>query len=228
VSWWTWNKWSGYVENKNRGAAQVDSSFDLKDRQRAGQEYSAGVKRDNSVARIKTAIADMIERGIKVTQKAVAALADVCRSTVQVYWAEITGRTRRFIDDHVLKPVRSIAKRVARVMSSEKKTRYPEYTEVSLLEPTDNLIDLDELFRQMKERIEADVERERQTKVEEKARRRQQAALESEARRKKLFRPVIHRKPKLGYSIVHIVYTILRGRLGIAEGEAWRLYRHGY
>lgn len=160
----TWYRWNGKAETKNRGAAQVDGSLEKSERQRAGQLFSAGVKADKSISKIKAALADMIERGMKVTQRKLAEIAGVCRNTIQTYWKDITGRTGRFINEHIVKPVRSLAARVVGALVGRKKSGFPEALKQALPNahspapgPTPakppvqapQWIDLDEMFEQM-------------------------------------------------------------------------------
>lgn len=102
VCTWVWDVYKpGKTDNRRRGVmGGVDG--DQRKRSQAGQEFSAKRKRNTTQGELEATFWSQAQKGVYMTQKALAALVGVSRRTVQKYWKEITGKAG------------SAAKRIAR------------------------------------------------------------------------------------------------------------------
>ena len=80
---------------KRRGAMGLDPTLDLRKRQADGGSYGAKENAKDTDRRIKDAVATLQADGKKVTQAAVAMIANVCKRTVGKRWRNIKDVAQR-------------------------------------------------------------------------------------------------------------------------------------
>ena len=88
VAKWSWEKYTGKGDNKNRGACskQIElwgGAVDLSDRQRIGQQHTAQKRKESTEGRIKLAVSQLLTRGDRVSIRNVAKVANLSKTTVQ-------------------------------------------------------------------------------------------------------------------------------------------------
>jgi hypothetical protein len=88
VARYTWERRDALMAAK-RGAMQLDPSLPLLERQRLAAARTARLRTSDTEARIRSAIADLGERGVALTGGAIAAVAGVSRRTVARYAGRI-------------------------------------------------------------------------------------------------------------------------------------------
>lgn len=90
VAKWTWDKYNGTGDTKNRGACSKQiqlwgDSLDLSDRQRIGQQYMVKKRTESTENRIKSAVKHLISNGDRVSIRSVSKAAKLSNSTIQKY-----------------------------------------------------------------------------------------------------------------------------------------------
>lgn len=87
---WTWEKYTGKGDAKNRGAClkQIElwgDSIDLSDRQRIGQQYMVQKRTESTENRIKLAVKHLISVDARVSIRSVAKASKLSNPTIQKY-----------------------------------------------------------------------------------------------------------------------------------------------
>jgi hypothetical protein len=90
VSKWTWKNYTGHgPDNRRRGIMNLDSNLPIQVRQQMGQEFSAGVKIDNTDEKIITTITTLHGRGRKLDKANIALHARLNRKTIYRHWDKV-------------------------------------------------------------------------------------------------------------------------------------------
>ena len=85
ISKWTWANRHNLGAMKNRGAAQVDKSLPVEERQRLGAEYTNRVRSGKSCSQIMQAVRSLKFKGERIGATSVAREAGVSRRTANNY-----------------------------------------------------------------------------------------------------------------------------------------------
>lgn len=84
VARWTWDRYTG-SNQCNRGVMDLDKAKPLKERQRLAAEYTHQARQNASESKIKAACRQLLRKGEKLTQVAVASASGLSRQTVAKY-----------------------------------------------------------------------------------------------------------------------------------------------
>jgi hypothetical protein len=87
---WTWDNYTGRKpDNKNRGILDLDKTLPIDERQRIGQNYTAKLQPESTLAELITAINTIRDRGLKLTRTRIAKFAGRHRNTVARHWPQL-------------------------------------------------------------------------------------------------------------------------------------------
>lgn len=105
VSKWTWSKYTGNGDGKNRGRdkAAIDQwqgSLDLKDKQVLAAQTTNKQRSQATVLRISAAVAKLQASGDRVTQTKVSAISGKSLKTIKRNWADIKKGVIRCTSDN--------------------------------------------------------------------------------------------------------------------------------
>jgi len=92
IAKWVWRERANFNGNyKNRGVMMLDMCEDMtmQERQRAGAEHTARIKKAATLAKIQSSYILALKLGKKPTQKTIASNAKVGIATIKRYWSEI-------------------------------------------------------------------------------------------------------------------------------------------
>jgi hypothetical protein len=90
ISYWTWNKYTGSGDVKNRGAARkyINDDDDIRKRQQKGAYYSHKVRTSKAIEAIAKAISEAKKKNIRITKKIISEMSEVSLTSVKKYWNE--------------------------------------------------------------------------------------------------------------------------------------------
>ena len=114
VARWTWTRYQGSTKCC-RGSMELDKSLPLAERQSLAAKRTHGLRHKATESKIRAACRGLQERGEKLTQASIAALAGVSRQTVATYGhvLEEVARPQTIAVLHAGKPAEMQSKTVA-------------------------------------------------------------------------------------------------------------------
>jgi hypothetical protein len=90
VTRWVWEQYTGHgSDNKRRGICDCDPTMPLDKRQRIGQEFSAMVKSDRTLSRLKTTLHHLYTTGVSITKTNLIHYSKLSRYTINTYWSRL-------------------------------------------------------------------------------------------------------------------------------------------
>lgn len=108
VARWTWDKYSG-DSRCHRGAMQLDKDLPLSERQSLAAKRTHELRHKATESKIRAACRQLLARGEKLRQAAIAAIAGVSRQTVATY-AHVLKETARPAAVAVLEVVAAVSR----------------------------------------------------------------------------------------------------------------------
>jgi hypothetical protein len=102
ISSWTWNKYTGSGDVKNRGAAAkyINDDDDIRKRQQKGAYYTNKLRTQKVIESIANAISEAREANEEITKKGISRKSGIALSTVKKYWNEAQSHNVICITDN--------------------------------------------------------------------------------------------------------------------------------
>lgn len=142
ISRWTWDRYTG-TGRCNAGVMQLDKSLSLQERQKQSAARTHSIIKKASESRIQAACRLLIQKGVKLTQTAIAAASGLSRQTIAKYQHIITSLNET---TNIFK-LRDIQSALKNVKSGTHKITAPLRGVVECLETIPEQLEIEDLGR---------------------------------------------------------------------------------
>jgi Replicase family/Primase C terminal 1 (PriCT-1) len=104
VSGWIWTRYTGSGNIKRRRIMGLDRNQSLRERQQQGQLYSARIRNESTISKIRHAVSILLSQGANINKSTIASTSKLARSTVRDNWkvvVETLAQSQSGEDNHI-------------------------------------------------------------------------------------------------------------------------------